>query len=121
MSASAHPSLLKAHSDLICALAKERPRTIVGLADAGDIHDLRDHMLDVARAVDAYVLAIGGELKSHAPCPIDMKQFTNQTVAGLDGNATFEFERVLDRMGADAAEFASDRRGWAKAAAMGVD
>jgi hypothetical protein len=90
-----------AHHALVTRLAALRVPHIVGEADGADIRNLADHMIEVADGVDAYMEAIGRELRVNAPCPVDADLFARPLFAAIDGNALFEAHRVADRIDAE--------------------
>ena len=89
-------SLDRAHQAMVARLAALRVPHIVGEADGPDLRNLADHMIEVADAVDAYMEAIGGELRANAPCDIDRSLFVRPLYCAIDGNALYEMHRVAD-------------------------
>ncbi len=90
-----------AHHAMLARLAALRIPHIVGEADGADIRNLADHMIEIADAVDAYIEAIGRELRTNAPCEIDNSLFARPLFAAIDGNALYEAHRVADRLDED--------------------
>jgi len=89
---------------MVARLAALRVPHIVGEADAPDLRNLADHMIEVADAVDGYMEAIGRELKANAPCDIDRSLFVRPLYGAIDGNALYEMHRVADVLDEDRRE-----------------
>jgi len=61
-------------------------------ADTDEIEALDSHIGEVAKAVDAYLFALGDELKRSTTEPVDLMCFTHVLRDALDGNANYEIE-----------------------------
>ena len=91
--------IVQAHGALVAKLAVVRPSRIVGgFADESDLEARASHLMDVARIVDAYILALGHDVRENTAEPIDLSDFTDQLVAALEGNATFQLSRAAQRL-----------------------
>lgn len=62
----------------------------------GDYEDVADHIMDVARIMDRWLLDVGYVVKEHSHCNIDMKQFTDVFRGAVEGNATYELTRAAE-------------------------
>jgi hypothetical protein len=92
-------SVMQAHGILVTKLATVRPNRIVGgYADDADLETRASHLMDVARIVDAYILAIGCDVKDNTPCAIDLVDFTDQLAAAIEGNAIFQLSQTARRV-----------------------
>ena len=89
--------VLKAHGVLVTKLAVVQPNRIVGgYADEADLEARAAHLMDIARIVDAYILALGRDVKETTSQSIDLSDFTDQVTAALEGNATFQLSRAAE-------------------------
>lgn len=104
------PNLTAAKNKLSAAVILAVPPRIVGVADRQDGEAIRDHLMDLARAFDAYVYELGRFASEHAPTCFGQKVldecFKSPAVDALEGNATFYLETAWD----DAEESAADTR-----------
>ena len=72
-----------------------RPNRIAGgYADEVDLEMRATHLMDLARIVDAYILALGRDVQDNSSQPIDLADFTDQLCAALEGNAAFQLSRA---------------------------
>jgi len=86
---------LQAHGLLVTRLAAVRPNRIAGgYADEVDLEMRATHLMDLARIVDAYILALGRDVKDNSAQPINLADFTDQLCMALEGNATFQLARA---------------------------
>jgi hypothetical protein len=92
-------SVIQAHGILVTHLATVRPNRIVGgYADDADLETRASHLMDVARIVDAYILAVGCDVKDNTSYAIDLADFTDQLAAAIEGNAIFQLSRTARRI-----------------------
>lgn len=86
---------IQAHGLLVTRLAAVRPNQIKGgYADEVDFETRATHLMDLARIVDAYILALGRDVKDNTSQPIDLADFADQVCAALEGNATYQLSRA---------------------------
>lgn len=78
-----------------------------------EFEDVADYLLRVSRACDRWLKSIGEEINRNATISIDMDVFTEQFVAAVDGNATFQCDRAAEELREEQSEIASERRGYA--------
>jgi hypothetical protein len=89
----------QAHSVLVTKLAVVPPNRIVGgYADEADLESRALHLMDIARIVDAYILALGCDVRENMSEPIDLADFTDQLTAALEGNATYQLTKAAQRI-----------------------
>lgn len=92
------PSLEIAQAQLIAKLRTLRPVHFPPLAGSTDMLAARDHLVEVATAVDAYVLAIGQEAKRSTGTVFCADLFENVFSDALAGNALYELEAVAQEI-----------------------
>lgn len=95
--------ILKDHANLISALSQIKPNVIFGAPDRQDLEARKDHLLAIAGAVDAYILAIGRDT-GHRANGIDLKLFTDVAADALSGNATYTLDEAAERVEAEMSE-----------------
>ena len=89
----------EAHGLLVTKLAVVRPNRIAGgSADAADLVGRATHLMDIARIVDAYILALGRDVKENTTEAIDLAEFTDQLTGAIEGNATYQLSEAARRM-----------------------
>ena len=89
----------EAHGLLVTKLAVVRPNRIAGgSADAADLVRRATHLMDIARIVDAYILALGRDVKENTTEAIDLAEFTDQLTGAIEGNATYQLSEAARRM-----------------------
>jgi hypothetical protein len=91
--------VIQAHGVLVTSLATVRPSRIVGgYADDADLETRASHLMDVARIVDAYILAVGCDVKDNTSHAIDLADFTDQLTDAIEGNAIFQLSQTARRI-----------------------
>jgi hypothetical protein len=85
---------------LVNRLATLRP-PLTANTTSSEVRALADHLLEIAAAVDYYIGRVGRELAYNAPCAIESGLFVDQLRGALEGNATFEINRVADILAED--------------------
>lgn len=85
---------------LVNRLATLRP-PLTANATSTEVRALAEHLLEIAAAVDYYIGRVGRELAYNAPCAIASGLFVDQLRGALEGNATFEINRVADILAED--------------------
>lgn len=85
-----------AKSRLIARLTALAVPTMAPKASSGDLLLVVEHLQEFARAVDAYVLAIGREVKSRTSESINILLFHGQLTDALVGNALFQIESAAE-------------------------
>ena len=85
---------------LVNRLATLRP-PLTANATSTEVRALADHLLEIASAIDYYIGRVGRELAYNAPCAIESGLFVDQLRGALEGNATFEINRVADILAED--------------------
>ena len=69
----------------------------MGDGEAADqLGALKDNLIEVGRAFDEYALSVGLLLNDYAEINVDMSLFTNIAFDGLNGNATYDFDRAIE-------------------------
>jgi hypothetical protein len=92
-------SVVHAHGLLVTRLAVVPPNRIGGgEASEADLLARATHLMDVARIVDAYILALGHDVKDNTSQAIDLADFTDQLTGALEGNATYQLARASQRL-----------------------
>jgi hypothetical protein len=90
---------VQAHDKLVKKLAAIPPNRIVGgYADEADLETRANHLIHIARIIDAYILALGRDVKDNTSDGIDLADFTDQVIGALEGNATYQLARLAQRM-----------------------
>ncbi len=102
--------LLNAHADLVTELINCRPHRILGCADAADFRERGEHLIAIAKAFDAYILAIGEDIKQHARGSVDMAVFTNVVSDAVDGMASYEIECCAEGFDLEEQRYQRDER-----------
>lgn len=86
-------SIIKAHSELIAALAAIKPHAIpTRYPEPEDFLQRAAHMRDVALAVDTYILALGRDCAENVRSTFDLSLFVAPLTNAIDGNAIYELE-----------------------------
>lgn len=88
--------LRTAMDKLIEDLIRLRTPRVSMSPDGEEIRALGDHLTNFATAVDTYIKAVGTELASNSPAPIDRSQFDQVVFKGIDGFALYEIEQVAE-------------------------
>jgi hypothetical protein len=90
---------VQAHDVLVKKITAVPPNRIVGgYADEADLETRASHLLNIARIVDAYILALGRDVKENIAHAIDLEDFTDQVIGAVEGNATYQLSRMAQRM-----------------------
>ena len=94
---------------------------IRGIGDADDLLGRRDLLVQFAKIVDPIIAEIMSECAEHAN-NIDRSYYTSILSDAFEDRCVLgALELAAADLGADEDEIASDPRGWAKAAELGVD
>lgn len=97
------------------------PKRLTLACDADDFRERAELIRDFAMACDGVFAAIGAEGADHTHL-IAADEFENVVSdAASDRALAHQFENAAERMSEDHAEFASDRKGFARASLLGVD
>lgn len=78
--------------------ALEAPRLPHALAGSADMLAVRDHLVELAKVVDAYVLTIGQEVKDSTTSIFCADLFKNVLADALAGNALYELEATAEEI-----------------------
>jgi hypothetical protein len=95
-----HP-LKVAHAAMLAGLGRLVVPVIPVFPEPVDFEAVAEHMRDVAEIVDDYMTAIGDHVAENASVKIDLSLFAAPLLESIDGNATFEIERVAEILRAD--------------------
>ena len=82
---------------MVQRLAALRVPRIVGEADGHDLRNVREHLIEIADAVDAYVQAAGREVAANA-IGVDQEVFRQPMMLGLDGDVLCEITRAAEAL-----------------------
>jgi hypothetical protein len=63
---------------------------------AEDHEAVRDHIYEASKIFDAWLKEIGREVNANAAISVDSRLFDGQFFGAVDGNATFELERLAE-------------------------
>lgn len=88
-----------ARCTLIKALARmPMPAAIGSYPAPSDFTAIASHLYGAAEIFDAWLRDIGHQVSDNASVPLDLTQFDDAFVGGIDGNATWECQRAAEAL-----------------------
>ncbi len=99
----------RAHYAMIRELCRMHIPHLPVVCEGDDFDDVADYLTRVAHIVDTFVKDVGAEVKSNALNTVDLRQFENVLLNGLEGYATHEISEAAEAARAADEDDDSDR------------